>query len=538
MNALALIHRERDRTADLGRAQSDLYWLATEKLGYDKLTPTFHKPMMDEMDRERRRRGQIRRGILPRGTCGRDMLDLWAREHFKTTVRISQAAQDILCDPNVTIIFCHAVDDEACRTVQELANHFLKNKRFRALRPEIMPPENDKRFYAAGAFTLKNRRFDRAATVRAVGVNTTIRGLHVDIAYLDDIITLQTILDSQMGRTKRWVQSEVRSVVKADGWINASGTRLSVDDIYSEWLLSPYWTCRVRAALETDGRPDYFGQPTVMTMEQIEKKKGVMGPDFSTEMMNDPSPSGEKPWRADKCEHVISRKDAEGPGLVVILSDPAPATVGDIASSPRRENREKNAWAIAAVKLQRHEGKSRYILLDGEQSRDWPPSVGWRRMMDLAKKYGASHFAIEKTGQATAFYESDFLDAAREVKIRAVSIDLSMTYQGKNHQFGVLADRAAEEMFLICESVRPSFLEPFLDQARNWRPMGTAHGGLSGSRNALAFDDCANVVSFCVDPALRRYLPVTITQNWLAEELENRRSDYNQMTHGGRYVQW
>ena len=36
----------------LRRGQTDLWWLATEVLGFDLLTEDFHKPMMDDMDRQ------------------------------------------------------------------------------------------------------------------------------------------------------------------------------------------------------------------------------------------------------------------------------------------------------------------------------------------------------------------------------------------------------------------------------------------------------------------------------------------------------
>ena len=49
----AVTEKERERLRKLRRAQTDLWWLATEIMGFDLLTTDFHKPMMDELDDRR-----------------------------------------------------------------------------------------------------------------------------------------------------------------------------------------------------------------------------------------------------------------------------------------------------------------------------------------------------------------------------------------------------------------------------------------------------------------------------------------------------
>ena len=83
---LALALKDGVRLKELARCKRDLWYLATEKLGYTLLTAEFHRPMMDQMDRIRAARQSGR---------GMDELILWPRDHYKTTVRKAQMVQDL-----------------------------------------------------------------------------------------------------------------------------------------------------------------------------------------------------------------------------------------------------------------------------------------------------------------------------------------------------------------------------------------------------------------------------------------------------------
>jgi hypothetical protein len=137
LDALVRVRKDNARLAELKKCQDDLYYLCGEVLNYkwnpekqQGMTEAFHGPMCERMDRLRDH---------PR------ILTLAPRKHLKTTVfTIGLAVQEILRDPDITILIPHAVEDEAIKIVAEITDHFKSNKRIRALEPSIMPATNGK----------------------------------------------------------------------------------------------------------------------------------------------------------------------------------------------------------------------------------------------------------------------------------------------------------------------------------------------------------------------------------------------------------
>lgn len=494
---LVTLAAHRLRQSALIRARTDLWWLATEILGYDKLTVAFHKPMLDRMDeiRSLRDEGKGR---------GRDTLWLWPREHYKTTVRKAQVIQDYLCDPTTTVTWWHAVEEMAQEVSVAIGTQLQKNRALRKLFPDgVLPSEYAKRFVGAKGFRLRSNRADDAPSFRAWGQTSEATGGHSKKGYLDDIIARNTIEDGAMPKVRSWYRQTVRHVVKADGWLDASGTRWDPDDIYQDWLNSKHWEVTVRAALEVDGVPDRKGKPVLFTRQQIQKKLEEIGEsDFDAQMMNDPSPAGEKPWDQGLCEHRISVAEAKkGPGVIVVLSDPAPAKVGAFGEEKKRDAGEKDYWATCVVRLRTNGQRREIILLDGEQSKNWDLNEGMERICMFKRKWGTKYHAIEKIATVGAdIYEDELKRVSRVLGVNNTPISLSYSNKSgwKNQQFARLAERAKAQEFMICESVPSAFLDAFLSQARNWRP-------LKGNRNSLKYDDAANAVSFAADRVFEGY---------------------------------
>lgn len=478
---------------DLRRAQTNLWWLATEILGYTKLTESFHKPMMDNMD--------FRRALRQIGKYTKDELELWARDHYKTTVRIAQCVQEILINQDVAIAVAHAVDEKALEFIEEVGTHFQTNTKLRNLRPEIMPGKSAKKWLISDQFTVQRTRFRRHPTMQGKGAGSENTGGHCDIYVLDDIIGQTTIDDNAMPKIRNWYKNTVRNVLKTDGgWIWATGTRWDVNDIYSDWIASDHWDVRIRAALETDGKPDYQGTSVLYGKEWILRKQSELGSSFGPQMMNDPSPSSEKAWDPQLCEHFVNLEYSKGQGFVVVLSDPAPAQIGSFDRRKRGDG-EKDYWATAVVKFRQKGQRREIILLDLRSSKGWDHDEGFREVCRLQRKWGARHVAVESVGQAIALYHDTHRRIAREEGVKHFPVKLQNTYLGKKQYFAALVARAKADEFLICsETIPESELDFFLEQVRECRWIeGT-------TRNTLKFDDHMNVVSFSTDPVFTEYV--------------------------------
>ena len=506
---------------DLGRCKADLWFLCYDILGYRDLSTSFHKPMMRDMDLDRRNGVEMSQ-------------DLWPRGHFKSTiVTVGQTIQDILIDPDDTILICHAVDDEVKKLVEEIGQHFLSNPELRRIAPGFAPkPRKDgtaPKWLLANKFTVLNRtKYNRQATVFGKSAGAEITGVHVNRFKLDDICGRNTIEDSGLPKLHGWVSNTLANVLNPGGKIRHVATRWHEDDPAGRWIKDKNWVSRVRAALETgtypDHRADHKGALVFFSKKDMEKKRAMMNAaDFDAQMMNDPSPSGDKPWDSAACEHYMSPRQARSThGSIVVLHDPAPARQGSAAGVKEKERADgsKDDWAIAVVKRGYIGQRDVLILLDGDTSKDWTTPAGFDRGAMFQNKYNTPYVGVEQYGGLSADYQREATMAADRANTpgrRVVRLGGNAA-GAKNVRFANLAGWAAEGRFYISEGCPPAFVEKFLSQARDWRPIaGTG-------RNTLKYDDAADIVARGLDPELDEFVPTADTADWAAEsdDLESR----------------
>lgn len=522
LDTLARVLNDNRRLERLERCKRDLWFLCTEYLGFTLLTEKFHKPMMDEMDR--------RRLLRMSGDFVLDEFEAWPRDHFKTTVRKGQVIQDLMWNPLTTIVWWHNVEDRALEAGGEIVSLLQKNKKLRELAPDICPFVKAKAFSNGAFATPANKReFNLAASIRCFGWSSEATGGHAVIGYLDDIIGFNTLLDNLMPKVRRWLGITVRNVIRTGSYLRATGTRYDEFDVYADWIKSPLWACTIRAALETDGKPDINGQPTLYTRAEIERKRqGMTEWEFWSQMMNDPRPSEELLWKGSASEHTVSIKDiAKFKGTVFIINDPAPANVGSFGARDEKSRADgtKNVWAIAAVKIQVNGERQEIVLLDLDGSKDWSTDEGYERSCLMAKKWATPFIAYEATSSGLSEVEKVIANAARKVGMRGVMpVKLESTYAGKPARFAALASKALRQEFLMLDSLPSDHLETFLNQCRTWRVLG--------GRVTIPFDDYADVVSYGTDGALQKfapqpaYTPDPMENEWGEEELSLPRSRY------------
>lgn len=483
---------------ELERCKRSLWYLATEKLHRDKLTVDFHKPMMDQMDE--------RRALRRAGKLVQNEAEFWARDYFKTTVRECQVIQDWLWEPLQTMIWWHDVEDRAIEAGSDIAGHFQKNKEFRKMVPELCPAPLAKRFYSGGELRLPiNRRaLSKPPSLRCFGRGSEATGGHSDVGYLDDIIGLNAILDNEMPKVRLWLGASVTNVIETTGYLLATGTRWDEFDVYSDWLKSGLWLCRVRGCYETDGAPDWNGQPVLYSRALIERKRAGMSEwEFASQMMNDPRPSGEMLWQGAACEHYTTLGEIrQYEGRIFVFTDTAPANVGSMDAHGEKDRRDgtKNAWTVCAVKIQTNGERQEIVLLDLQGSKDWSIDEGFDAVCTMARKWHTGLIGYERVGNADEFFQKNLLAASRRVGLASMTpFEMTATYDGKRPRFAMLASKAFRQEFLIAESVPAGSLQVFLEEARAVRFLG--------ARNTARFDDYYDVVSFACDPAVQRYSP-------------------------------
>ncbi len=533
-----------------------LYDFCVDVLGYDALSPTFHKPMLDDWDRIDLRRFRVYLGLDVAGVEPVDTMDLWPRGHIKTWCERARVIRYYLWNPGTTVTWWHAVEDKAVESAQAVADMLQHKKELRRLFPSgILPAPNRKKFCSGGTFHLSGKRIGESASMAALGAGGEGTGGHSLVGVLDDFVGYNDVVDGQMGKKKQFYKATVRNVVlrtnKAQGWVDVIGTHWAIDDPYTEWKKSQDWVSTIRACLETDGVPDDNGEPVYLSREQIEKERRGQGELddsgmsqsagwFSFQMMNNPSPSGEKPWSAE-CERTCTIADAKGPGYVIVLSDPAPFAMGSTDGRDERFRRDgsKNFWASVVIKLRMKGERREIIWLDAIESKMWGLEEGMTNTVKLGMKWHAKEGYTEST--STPVYLDKFIEAKRDLgwkgyiigSRKAVDADdrLKSTYnaRAKCMYIGALADRAKQSEFLICESVPAPMKEKFLSQMRGFMP-------LPDGRTGIPFDDLCNAVSFGTDPYFRtKYQAV---DEDFSEWSPYRSAEKEENMNGSRYVQW
>lgn len=527
-----------EKATRLRRAQTDLYWLGVQlgrgwnpdASGQDApfpgkgLTPELHKPVCDWIMKRK----------------ARSLVGIWMpRWHHKTELAIIEIIQDILRNPCVTLGYFHAVDQLAEQVVAEVANHLQTNKFLRSLEPigrnedgkpyNILPAPNAKRWSKANEFTLvKRHRHSRFPTLFGRGQTAEITGLHMNKAFLDDVIGEKTLENSQLPAVKRWFERTIVPVVD-DAVIRVYGTRWDIGAVYEEWITDKDWNTLVIPAAVVEEQ-DFLNDSSCVdwSADKIDLDKNykldrpvygprdyrptqkrklaffekTMGSQFPAQMMNDPVPVKARPWDQSKCEHFVDTAYCKGPGLLVLISDPAPRGYGDEDwQAQKARGGDKDAWTNAVWKIRVKGQRRERILLDGSGSKDWDLVEGVKEWCRLQKKWGVAHIAPEEVGSTVGLYTGKHREVSRQMGVAHNPIRLQSTIRGKNARFASFAATAANDEIMISKDTVPAaFLDLLLNQARMYIPY-------PNGRNNLREDNHVDVASYVMDPALDEIAP-------------------------------
>ena len=227
------------------RGRHDLFYLATEILGYKDFTRAFHTPVIKLLqqfphplphqfdDYERHENGLfVYHPIVPSPydlQGGRRRLILDPRGSFKSTLNVvCHTVQWILNYPNVTILLVHAKQEIVENLLSTIKGHFSQNPVFRDLYPDYCPPKGKiKNWGNRTEFTVPNRTEYRKAepTVGVISIDGAITGAHYDVIKFTDIVDeVNTRTGSQMGTVTKAFGMYRNILVRPESWMDVEGT--------------------------------------------------------------------------------------------------------------------------------------------------------------------------------------------------------------------------------------------------------------------------------------------------------------------------
>ena len=254
---------------------NDLYFLMTEILGRADMRKDWLFDRCNEVQEQ------------PDG-----MLDLWSREHYKSTIiTFGKTIQDILLNPETTIgIFSHT-RPIAKAFLAQIKRELESNDLLKRIFPDILwmdPKKEAPQWSLDGGITVKRKSNPKEATVEAWGlVDGQPTSKHYDILIYDDVVTRESVYTPEMIQktTEAW---ELSLNLGARGGVRRTiGTRYHANDTYKVMMDRKSAIPRIYPAT-WNGKAD--GYPILLDRDELAKKRADMGSyTFSCQMLQNPT---------------------------------------------------------------------------------------------------------------------------------------------------------------------------------------------------------------------------------------------------------
>ena len=265
-------------------------------------------------------------------------LDLWAREHYKSTiVTYALTIQDILAshgddplekwagrEPTFGIFSC--TRPIAKGFLRQIKTEFEKNNLLKDWFPDVIwdtPRKEAPKWSEDDGIVLKRRSNPKESTVEAWGlVDGQPTSKHFDVLLYDDVVTLESVSTSDMMKktTDRW---EVSLNLGVDGGFKRyAGTRYADGDTYGAMLERGVVAPRIYPAT-VDGTAK--GAPVLVAEETLdEKRRSMTAYNFACQMLLNPIADDSAYFQEDWLQEFDFTK---GPEHGVILVNGEETTV-------------------------------------------------------------------------------------------------------------------------------------------------------------------------------------------------------------------
>jgi len=295
-------------------------------------------------------------------------LDLWAREHYKSTI-ITYAGiiQEILRDPEITVGIFSFNKNTARKFLRQIKYELESNRLLQALYPEILwtdPQKQAPRWSEDGGIVVKRKSNPKEATLEGHGlVDGQPTGAHFLLRVYDDVVTLESVTSPEMvtKTTEAWSLSDNLGARGETGIARVwtIGTRYSFADTYQTMIDMKAVMPRIYAATDT-GLPD--GKPVFLS-QQIwdDKRKKQTSSVLAAQMLQNPAAGNQAIFNKDWLRFADIRPATLN---VYILCDPA---------SSRKKGSDRTAIAVVGM----DSGGNRWLL------------DGYHHRMSLSERYQA-----------------------------------------------------------------------------------------------------------------------------------------------------
>lgn len=269
--------------------KADLYFLAREVLGYTFFYAPLHRP-------------------LARKYQEYHALSMWLipRDHLKTTLfTISGSIQEVLIDPNVTILICSAKLENTRTIMEDIRRKFVECQKLRFLFPEYAMEEKDLSRWNEWNTPARTSKEPKECTFTGSSVDSSVVSKHFDIIKCDDLVDDSNVRTTDgMTRVKQFFRRLWPLLRPAIGRLVVVGTRWDQDDAYnmieedmtgagSFLIRMKCWEKDDRGKLYSIFPETDYGQP-MYSIELLKQRRRQMREyEFSCQFLNNPMPDKE-----------------------------------------------------------------------------------------------------------------------------------------------------------------------------------------------------------------------------------------------------
>lgn len=220
-----------------------------------------------------------------------NMLDLWAREHYKSTIiTFAGSIQEILRDPEVTIAIFSHTKDIARKFFRQIKQELESNQTLINAFPDVLyanPKKEAQRWAEDTGLVVRRKGNPKESTLESWGlVDGQPTSAHFMLRIYDDVVAPASVTTPEQinKTTSMWELSDNLGAVGGRKW--HVGTRYHFGDTYNTILTRGALKARLRAATD-NGQPE--GNPILLTKEQWEEKKVIQGPaTIACQMLQNP----------------------------------------------------------------------------------------------------------------------------------------------------------------------------------------------------------------------------------------------------------
>lgn len=338
-------------------------------------------------------------------------LDLWAREHYKSTIiTFGGSIQELLRDPNLTVgIFSHT-KPIAKAFLAQIKREFEQNGVLRAVFPDVVwesPHDQAPSWSLDAGLILRRTANPKEASLEAHGlVDGQPTSRHFGLLIYDDVVTKESVNTPEqiIKTTEAWELSD--NLGKEGGRKWHIGTRYSYADTYQAIIERGAAKVRLYPATE-NGKID--GKPVLFSQEVWDEKVKTQGEaTISCQMLQNPLAGKQRMFDVEDFREYEVRPEVLN---CYLLIDPA-----------RSKKKDSAKTAMALVGMDYAGNK---YLLDGFNHR-MDLQERWQRMKELYLKwYRANGVQTLQIGYEIYGAQADFDYFRERVAVEKVSLPLT-----------------------------------------------------------------------------------------------------------------